>query len=45
MATMYLKTYANHSTAKSPMGCFDKEIPNDIKTVIEQLIKYENDEE
>lgn len=39
------ETYANHSTAKSPMGCFDKEIPNDIKTVIEKLIKYENDEE
>lgn len=39
------ETYANHSTAKSPMGCFEKEIPNDIKFVIEELIKYENDEE
>ena len=38
------ETQANHSTAKSPMGCFeDMEIPNDLKYVIDKLDKYENE--
>ena len=38
------ETHANHSTAKSPMGCFNEmEIPNDLKAVIETLEKYENE--
>lgn len=35
------ETYANHSTAKSPMDCFDKTIPNDMKFVIDSLKEYE----
>ena len=39
------ETQANHSTAKSPMGCFEnKEIDNDMKSIIETLTKYEEDE-
>ena len=42
-------TQADHSTAKSPMECFEKEIPNDMAAVIAALKKYEeeddNDEE
>lgn len=38
------ETQANHSTAKSPMGCFkDMEIPNDIVNVIETLKAYEEE--
>ena len=37
------ETHANNSTAKSPMGLFDKDtIPNDITSVIKALEKYEN---
>ena len=35
------ETYANESTAKSPMGCFEKEIPNDMSLVIKALDDYE----
>ena len=35
------ETYANKSTAKSPMGCFKKEIPNDMSLVIKALDDYE----
>ena len=35
------ETYANKSTAKSPMGCFEKEIPNDMSLVIKVLDDYE----
>ena len=35
------ETYANKSTAKSPMGCFDKEIPNDMSLVVKALDDYE----
>lgn len=35
------ETYANKSTAKSPMGCFEKEIPNDMAFVIRALDEYE----
>lgn len=38
------ETYANRSTAKSPLGCFDKVIENDMKAVIDSLIKYEEGE-
>lgn len=38
------ETQANHSTAKSPMGCFkEKEIPNDIVNVINTLKAYEEE--
>ena len=38
------ETHANHSTAKSPMDCFDEmEIPNDLAYVIDKLDKYENE--
>ena len=35
------ETYANKSTAKSPMGCFEKEIPNDMAFAIRALDEYE----
>lgn len=35
------ETQANKSTAKSPMGCFEKEIPNDMNAVIQRLRDYE----
>ncbi len=35
------ETQADHSTAKSPMGCFEKRIPNDMQFVINTLRKYE----
>ena len=36
------ETESDHSTTKSPMGCFEeKEIPNDIKLVIDKLTEYE----
>lgn len=39
------ETTAKHSTAKSPMGCFESaEIPNDLKFVIDALDKYENED-
>lgn len=38
-------TQADHSTAKSPMGCFPKEIPNDMAAVIAALKKYEEDDD
>jgi hypothetical protein len=38
------ETRANHSTAKSPMGCFSEaEIPNDLVYVIDTLKKYEEE--
>lgn len=37
-------TQADHSTAKSPMGCFEKEIPNDMAAVIAALKEYEDDD-
>jgi hypothetical protein len=36
------ETNANHSTAKSPMGCFEPVIDNDISMVIKKLEEYEN---
>lgn len=39
------ETRANHSTAKTPMGCFDAEIENDLAKVIDTLDAYENGEE
>lgn len=38
------ETQANNSTAKSPMGMLDKQIPNDVSAVIEALKKYEEDD-
>lgn len=38
------ETQANNSTAKSPMGMLDKQIPNDVAAVIEALKKYEEDD-
>lgn len=39
------ETHANHSTTKSPMGCFDEmQIPNDLAAVIAALDKYETEE-
>jgi hypothetical protein len=39
------ETHANHSTTKSPMGCFDDmQIPNDLAAVIAALDKYETEE-
>ena len=38
------ETQANHSTAKSPMGCFEKVIPNDMKFVIDTLKAYDEGE-
>lgn len=37
------ETQAEKSTAKSPMGCFEKSIPNDMNLVIETLKKYEEE--
>ena len=37
-------TQADHSTAKSPMGCFEKEIPNAMAAVIAALKEYEDDD-
>lgn len=37
-------TQADHSTAKSPMGCFDKEIENDMSAVIAALKEYEGED-
>jgi hypothetical protein len=40
------ETKANNSTAKSPMGAFEKiQIDNDIMTVIETLKTYESETE
>ena len=36
------ETNANHSTAKSPMGCLEPVIDNDISMVIKKLEEYEN---
>ena len=36
-------TQADHSTAKSPMECFEKTIPNDMAFVVETLKKYEEE--
>lgn len=36
------ETTANNSTAKSPMGLFDKEIPNDMDTVLKAIRGYES---
>jgi adenylate kinase family enzyme len=36
------ETQADHSTAKSPMGCFaEKRIPNDLQAVVNALREYE----
>lgn len=35
------ETQSNNSTAKSPMGMLEKQIPNDIAAVIEKLKEYE----
>lgn len=37
------ETQSDHSTAKSPMGCFEKTIPNDMQFVIDTLKKYEEE--
>lgn len=37
------ETQANNSTAKSPMGCFEPVIPNDMQFVIDTLKKYEEE--
>jgi len=37
------ETSADHSTAKSPMECFDETIPNDMNFVIDTLTKYEEE--
>lgn len=39
------ETQANRSTAKSPIGCFEKVIENDAAFVVEALKKYEDGEE
>ena len=38
------ETQANNSTAKSPMGMLEKQVPNDVAAVIEAMRKYEEDE-
>lgn len=35
------ETQADKSTAKSPMGCFEKKIPNDMDFVIRKMNEYE----
>lgn len=35
------ETHSDHSTAKSPMDCFEKTIPNDMQAVIDALKAYE----
>lgn len=35
------ETQADKSTAKSPMGCFEKKIPNDMDFVIRKMDEYE----
>ena len=35
------ETQADKSTAKSPMGCFEKQIPNDMDFVIRKMNEYE----
>jgi hypothetical protein len=36
------ETQADHSTARTPMGCFDeKRIPNDMAAVIKRLREFE----
>lgn len=35
------ETQANQSTAKSPEGCFDLTVPNDVAAIISQIDKYE----
>lgn len=35
------ETQADHSTAKSPFGCFEKVIPNDMQYVLDTLREYE----
>lgn len=37
------ETQSDHSTAKSPMGCFEKDIPNDMQFVIDTLRAYEEE--
>jgi hypothetical protein len=39
----YFQTKANHSSAKTPLGMFDKfEIPNSLKLVDDTIRKYYN---
>jgi hypothetical protein len=38
------ETQANNSTAKSYMGLFEEEIPNDLNTVISAIRKFERGE-
>ncbi|EJP32296.1 AAA domain protein [Selenomonas sp. FOBRC9] len=38
------ETQSDKSTAKSPMGCFDKEIDNDMAAVIAALKEYEGED-
>ena len=38
----FFETNANHSTAKSPMGCFEPVVDNDMAMVIKKLEEYEN---
>lgn len=39
----YFQTKANHSSAKTPLGMFDKfEIPNSLKLVDDAIRKYYN---
>lgn len=39
----YFQTRANHSSAKTPLGMFDKfEIPNSLKLVDDTIRKYYN---
>lgn len=40
----FFETYSNASTAKSPMECFEKVIPNDMAFVIDTLKKYEEED-
>jgi adenylate kinase family enzyme len=35
------ETQADHSTAKSPLDCFEKRIPNDMQFVVNKLREYE----
>lgn len=39
------ETQSDKSTAKSPMGCFEKKIPNDMQFVLDTLKAYEEGED
>ena len=39
----FFETQSNNSSARSPSGCFDFQIPNNLKFVIDTLKKFEEE--